>query len=329
MNIRSCRHGVGVVERASRPAVLAVVLSAILTLSHVGSTHASEVVEARNIDRPNQAIPSELPGLDDPSIRELWREGIELEEAGDLIGSNDRYQIIADRLGTSAYPYWRMARNYWHQHLNVPKTDKDQRIFYLELSDQMADRGLALDDQCTECMLWKYAALGRLPTIKGLLSAAGDAKTLANLLEQGIELSAKKGEDSSNTTLAEFYYASATFYRMVPDWFWLRWVVGVQGNKERAIDDARKAVSLAETHLEYQVELGATLLCFGEAKTKPERTEEGLELLRRVEAYPLTPESDAMDQVFAQMLLESPGKACKFSRIGFIDVDSVAAKGMD
>jgi hypothetical protein len=174
-------------------------------------------------------------------------------------------------------------------------------------------------------MLWKYAALGRLPTIKGLLSAAGDARTLASLLERGIELSAKQGEDPSNTTLANFYYASASFYRMVPDWFWLRWVFGVQGNKERAIDDARKAVSLAETRLDYQVELGAALLCMGEAKTKPERIVEGLELLRGVEAAPAMPSSEGVDQEFAQMLIQSPKKACEFSRIGFIDVDSVAA----
>lgn len=283
----------------------------------------------RNIALPEEAVFSALPGLEDPVIAELWREGTELEQAGDLIGASDRYQIIADRLGTSAYPYWRMARNYWNHHLTLPEDDKDQRIYYLELSDRTADRGLALDDQCAECMLWKYAALGRLPTIKGLLSAAGDAKTLASLLDRGIELSAKQGEDSSNTTLADFYYASATFYRMVPDWFWLRWVFGVQGNRERAISDARKAVSLAETRLDYQVELGASLLCMGESKTKPERTEEGLELLRRVELARPTQDSKAIDQEFAQMLIQSPGKACKFSRVGFIDVDSVAAARKD
>ena len=321
MNIWSRSHRRDIVERAVRFAALA----SILSLSVIGSTHASEVVGKRIIDLPSEAIFSDLPGLDDPKIRELWREGNALEEAGDLIGSSDRYQTIADSLGTSAYPYWRMSRNYWNHHLTLPKKDKKQRIFYLELSDQMADRGLELDDQCAECMLWKYAALGRLPTIKGLLSAAGDARTLASLLEQGIELSAKQGEDPSNTTLANFYYASASFYRMVPDWFWLRWVFGVQGNKERAINDARKAVSLAETRLDYQVELGAALLCMGEAKTKPERTEEGLELLREVESAPAMPSSEGVDQEFAQMLIQSPNKACEFSRIGFIDVDSVAA----
>jgi hypothetical protein len=297
----------------------------IFSFSSTGSAQASEVVGMRNIDMPSEAVFSELPGLENPEVRELWREGTELEAAGDLLGANERYQIIADRLGTSAYPYWRMARNYWHYHLVLPPEDKKQRIYYLELSDQTADIGLALDDQCAECMLWKYAALGRLPTIKGLLSAAGDAKTLASLLERGIELSSKKGEDPSNTTLANFYYASASFYRMVPDWFWLRWVFGVQGNKVRAISDARKAVSLAESRLDYQVELGASLLCMGEAKKKPERTAEGMELLRTIESIPPRPESDAVDQEFAQMLIATPKKACEFSRIGFIDVNSAAS----
>lgn len=320
-NLWRCSRARDLLEHAIRSAAL----TAFFVSSLVGLTQASELVGMRNIDLPDEAVYFELPGIEDPTIRELWREGTELEAAGDLIGASDRYQIIADRLGTSAYPYWRMARNYWHHHLTLPQDDKDQRIFYLELSDRTADRGLALDDQCAECMLWKYAALGRLPTIKGLLSGAGDAKTLASLLERGIELSAKKGEDPSNTTLANFYYASASFYRMVPDWFWLRWVFGVQGNKERAINDARKAVSLSETRLDYQVELGASLLCMGQAKTRPERTEEGLALLHTIESTPPTPESEAIDQEFAQMLIQSPGKACEFSRIGFIDVNSVAA----
>jgi hypothetical protein len=293
-------------------------------------TNASNATGSRQTDTPDEPVYSELPGIEDPLVRELWSEGIGLEKAGDFLAANVRYQNIADRLETSAYPYWRMSRNLLLHSTTLPKEEKDEQIRLLEMADHTAKLGIEIDDECAECVFWRYRALGRLPTVRGLLSAAADANTMAKLLNRGIELGIAKGEDPSNTTLANFYYASATFYRMVPDWFWIRWVFGVRGNKERALSDARKAVALHESRAEFQIELGASLLCLGSESSgsKEKRsalTAEGFGLLRRVQdAAPLNA-SESPDRELAQMLMQSPENACEFSRDGFLDVKSVAA----
>lgn len=304
----------------------------LLSLAFVNSGASAVAVESgasRNIDLPDEPVFQDLPGTDDPEIRRLWQEGVELEKAGDLLGSSQRYQEIAERLETSPYPYWRMARNYYHHSKTYPREEKEEQIYYLQLADRTADRGLELDEECAECMLWKYAALGRLPTLRGVLSAGADAKVMAKLIERGIEITSKHPSPKSRATLANFYYASASFYRMVPDWFWLRWVFGVQGNKERALSDARKAVALEQSRLDYKVELGAALLCFGTTKKSPESTAEGIQLLEYVRSLPPRLPTDEPDQELAQLLVQTPDRACDFSRAGFVDFDSVAAAKND
>lgn len=175
-------------------------------------------------------------------------------------------------------------------------------------------------------MLWKYAAMGRMPTLRGLWSGGRDATTLAALLERGIEISEHTEDARSRATLAQFHYASASFYRMVPDWFWLRWVFGVRGDKQRALEHARAAVALDALRAEYRVELGASLLCLGKAKNGSTHVREGIDVLKQVEDEVVGHDFEAIDRQLAGMLLEAPSKACGFSRDGFLDVDAAATE---
>lgn len=316
---------------------LSILLLALVLLS-VASTpvRAADDIGSRQIDPPDGPVYYEYPGVEDPLIRDLWNEGAALEEAGEFIAANVRYQDLADRLKTTGYPYWRMSRNLLAQSMVVPQDDKDEQVRLLELADHTADLGIEIDGECAECLFWKYRALGRLPTVRGMLSAAADAKTMSKLLNRGIELGLAKrerGEERSNTTLANFYYASATFYRMVPDWFWLRWVFGVQGSKERALSDSREAVALTASRIDYQIELGASLLCLGGSEKQAELIAEGNRLLRRIQTETEnepdtesdTDKSESLDHRLAGILIESPENACEFSRNGFLDVNAVAA----
>ena len=282
--------------------------------------------EVRNIDLPSVGAQIDLPGLEDPRVQGLWREGIALEESGELLAASMRYQEIAEVLKTSASPYWRMARNAWRTGEALPTEFKAERIEHFLVADGFARRGIEIDDDCAECMLWRYASLGRLATTRGLITAARDASTMADLLNRGIELRPRHRDNRNNSTLANLYYASATFYRMVPDWFWLQWVIGVRGDKERAIRDARSAVALSSDRIDYQVELGAALLCLGDSKARPARTLEGITILRRAETLEPYLPTDPIDLKFAHLLIESPSKACGFSRDGFIDIDAAATR---
>jgi hypothetical protein len=172
-------------------------------------------------------------------------------------------------------------------------------------------------------MLWKFVSMGRQATTRGLLTAVGDVREMDELLTRGIRLAPSHRDNEGNATMGNLYYASSVFYRVIPDWWWLRWVIGVRGDREKSLNYARRAVELAPLRIDYRVELGASLLCSGFKDNKPEKIAEGeqvLEVAGRLENFLST---DALDKVHAGILMRSPARACGYSRDGFIDVDGL------
>ncbi len=263
-----------------------------------------------------------LPGLDRPEARALWEKGFAQEAAGQLLSACETYQQLSQTLPDSSSAAWRISRSYWRHAESLPPEEKESRIEYFLLAEEAATRGMEVDDRCAECMLWRYASLGRLATTRGVVTAARDVSTMAKLLEHAIALNPQHRDAEFNSTLGNLYYASATFYRMVPDWFWIKWVIGVRGDKERGLRDARKAVELAEVRVDYQIELGASLLCLGARREEPEQIAEGEAVLRKAIELPHVLPTDGIDQEYARILLQRPGQACAFSRDGFIDVEA-------
>jgi hypothetical protein len=146
---------------------------------------------------------------------------------------------------------------------------------------------------------------------------------MGSLLDRGIELQPTYADSPDNTALGNLYYAGAVFYRVVPDYLWVRWFIGVRGDKEKSLEYIRKAVEISHKRVDYRVELGAVLLCIGVEKEDSGRLTEGTEVLRgarKMEPYLST---DYLDLGYAQKLIESPSLACGFSRDGFIDVAKV------
>jgi hypothetical protein len=260
----------------------------------------------------------------DEIVRLHWREGARLEEGGHLLASSAHYSEIARLLGTSApaAPFWRLSRNYWRYGEELPVAAKEDRIHFFSLADEVAGRGIEVDPECAECMLWKFASLGRLATTRGVVSAVRDAPVMADLLDRGIALQPSHSDGENNSTLGNLYYASATFHRMVPDWFFLKWIMGVRGDKERAIRDARSAVAISSQRVDYQMELGAALLCYGTQKNQPHATAEGMDVLKRALDLPVFLATDHTDKELGRILIVEPDKACGFSRDGFIDVEA-------
>jgi hypothetical protein len=267
-----------------------------------------------------------LPGrLSSPSLRSLWREGLRLERDEYLLESAARYELIVGQVPEESFTYWRIARNYWRHGEGLPVEDGEERVRYFEMAEDWSARGLSIDPECAPCMLWKFVSMGRQATTRGLLTAVSDAREMDWLLKQGIALQPSFADDSANSTLGNLYYAGAVFYRIVPDWFWVKWVLGMRGDKDLSLEFARKAVAMAEMRVDYRVELGASLLCYGATRKKPLAIIEGFEVLRQAEGLDPYLSTDHLDKAHAQVLLSEPQKACGYSRDGFIDVDEVGA----
>jgi hypothetical protein len=269
-------------------------------------------------------LPSEL-AVGSPALRRLWTEGEALETAGRLRESIDRYQQAVADLPDQGYPHWRIARNYWRMGENLPLEDREGRIFYFELAEAAARRGLEVQEDCAGCMLWRAAALGRLATTRGMVSAAQEAPVIAGLLERGIALAPSHRDGDTNTTLGNLYHAAAAFYRLVPDWFWLEWMIGVRGDKQRSVEYSRQAVAISSMRVDYQVELGAGLLCLGATRGSEESLREGRQVLQHSMQLERILPTDARDLAYARLMLKDPDCACGYARDGFVDFEASLA----
>jgi hypothetical protein len=316
---RTAREAIGLPPaegRTERPAV-----SAPPPLPDVSSMDRFGSAASRSADPFDL---QELPGrLSDERLRELWQRGVEAERAERLLESAHHYELIAGEVPEESYTYWRIARNYWRHGESLPLEDEEGRIAAFELAESWAGRGISIDPECAACMLWKFVAMGRQATTRGLLSAVRDAREMDALLTRGIALQPDHRDGPGNSTLGNLYYAGAVFYRVVPDWWWLRLFVGVRGDMDRSLDYARRAVALSHERIDYRVELGAVLLCMGTVREEPSRIAEGMAVLREARALDDYLGTDRLDKAHAATLMEAPAKACGYSRDGFIDMDAL------
>jgi hypothetical protein len=181
-----------------------------------------------------------------PDIEQQWSEGRRLElEGRDLerdepqlavvryLGAARVYENIALERPDLARAHWRSARAYWTAGDTLPLDSKTERLGHFERAEGHASRGIEVDPECAECMLWKFASMGRLRTTRGVFTGVRQLPDMAMLLDRGIALNPTYSDGTDNSTLGNLHYSSAIFYRVFPDWFWVGWLIGVRGDKER------------------------------------------------------------------------------------------------
>lgn len=303
----------------ARPIAGAGVLALLLVFA-LGPTVASPVVAAE----PDPAAPT--ASLDEAIA--LERAGFALEDS-EPDKSIERYREAAERFETlaaraegGAQPYWRGARCHWLTGELLPVEQSDARVASFTRSDAMASRGLEIDPECAECMLWKFAALGRLSTAQGVWQGARNVPVLAALLDRGIALQPTQADSERNSTLGNLYYSSAIFYRVLPDWFWLGWMLGVRGDKDRALRDIRSALAIHPNRLDYRIELGSQLLCQGATMSRRrKRLDEGRVVLEDVLRSEPDTRKERRELEAARVMLAAPARSCGYTGDTWLELD--------
>lgn len=260
------------------------------------------------------------------ALRALWLEGQASEREDELDVSAERWEQLARAMPGEAEPLWRLSRIEWRRAERLAPDRKAERLAGFRTAEAHARACLAFAPRSAECMFWLAAALGRITTTLGVLESARLAPVVADLLERAIALRPTHEDGPDDTTLGNLYHYSAAFYRLVPDWFWLSWVLGVRGDKERSVDFSRRAVAISPQRLDYQVELGAGLLCLGTYERRAELVREGKEVLRHSQSLEAFAEA-RLDMTYAQLLLERPDRACTYARDGWIEVGEGEVRG--
>ena len=192
-----------------------------------------------------------------------WRAALQLEKEAVVVEREDPQAAVALYLAASGHleriaqepdappiALWRSARCAWLAGDALPLDDAEGRVKHFTRAEKLATRGLERDSQCAECMLWKFSSMGRLRTTVGVWQGIRQVPEMAALLDRAIALQPTYADNEWNSTLGNLYYTSAIFYRVLPDWFWLEWFLGVRGDKERALANIRTALELHPTRLD-------------------------------------------------------------------------------
>lgn len=276
--------------------------------------------------RASRSLSSRPPFLaGDEELARLWTRGLRLEEELQFVESSKVWEDVVRRVPRQSHTYWRIARNYLRQGQMIPEEETDEQAKYYALTEEWSERGLEVDPQCAECYLYKFAGLGRRIFLGNIVVAARRASELAELLDRSIALQPQYRDNEWNSELGNLYYAAAAFYRVLPEWRWLKWVIGVRGDKQRALEYSRKANEISRGRVDYHLALGASLLCVGNEKNQKELVDEGIAVLNRVENLPILMETDDRDRVIAKALAAQPGRACGYTHHDWIDVDKELA----
>lgn len=262
----------------------------------------------------------------DAALRAAWVNAVEYERRYEYLKAAQIFEHLITQAPEEPHTYWRIARDYaWMAEL-TPASDIETRARYGTLAMAWADRGLAIDPHCGECCFYKYAGMGRVAMAHGILSSLRWLKQISQTLDRCMQTPPAFVHEPWNPELGNFYYAAAAFYRMLPDSRMLEMSVGTRGNPHRSLELSRRAVALADQRIDYNVGLGASLLCVGRADDREDLLTEGRAVLARVPEFRDLMPTDTLDRRAARRLLEHPDQACGYSRDAWNDDGQPVAK---
>ena len=216
--------------------------------------------------------------------------------------------------------YWEISQNYYDigERIDIKK-DKNGKMAMYKKAEEWAKKGLAKNPKLADNAFWLAVALSQQAQTQGIASTLMNDRTLAKRIEQYYLQAANAKEfhykDTNSNTVASANFALGQFYRKIPESTIVGMLMGTKGDIEKSVKHCRIAVKMFPNNIEFQKELGVSLLCRGTRKDDPKSTAEGKAVLNGV--LKMKPENalDRQDIADAKRLIADPSLACGYSRV--------------
>lgn len=214
---------------------------------------------------------------------------------------------------------WMRARVAYLEGEALPARDRDGRLAAFARAESLADQAVELAPEHGEGWLWRGIARGRITTTQaGLQQAMGVLRGergpgwVAHCFERAIALNPEYVHFGFSAA-ADARAGAAQLYRLLPDGVWVRPVIGVARDLDRAVALAREALAIQPLRIEYAKELGVALLC--RAATQGGDLGEAQRVLRDAQKLPVRTPYELTDRRHAgELLARPPEAACGYSR---------------
>lgn len=266
------------------------------------------------IDNPR---PEMIPQLELDYIRNL-RHAEELFPLGKLREMLPILEGITRLYPDRPEAYWRLSRAYFVFSEHSDPDDKKGRLKYLAEAERYARMGLKADPDSGESWFFLTAALGRTATTKGILNAL---KATGDLERGFLAAAARKPKYNfaGFATAGDTQCGLGIYYRLVPDWWIVKVLTGTRGDIDKAISHLRESIRYQPYRIEYNKELGISLLCRAHRQDSAADLKEGIDVLKKTLEMPTLLGTDDIDKRHIEELLKNPKRACGYSRDGYED----------
>ena len=250
-----------------------------------------------------QTVTASVPGAGS----DLRARSEALESAGDLLGAAALLEAALAAAPGDAQLHWRIARDLLRHAERHPQLEAGARVALYERAHAFAGAGRALSPDCAECCLYEFASIGRLASERGLTHAVGSVREAGRLVGECLA-NPPRHRDASGSEEAALYFGASVYYRLLPDSDWFRWATGQKSDAARAVELARRAVTLETERARYRLELGVALLCDGSRSEDPARVAEGWRWVESVSAG-----TDADAERARALRASAPSGGCELS----------------
>lgn len=214
--------------------------------------------------------------------------------------------------------------------LDVNKTaDKEKKIDLYNKMIQIANEGIRCAPDKGECYFMRGLANARLATTKGIFSELFTAKDIERDWLIAVNRKSDYTTPNGENLQASSCVALGVYYRLCPSFFLLRWMFGISGDLDKAVQYCRRAYDLDSTRIEIVKEYGVALITRGLDRSNNADIEDGKSFLRKVPTLPLRLDTDSVDIVHSKMLLNDITLCPGYSRDEEQDVSEESFKKMN
>jgi len=153
------------------------------------------------------------------------------------------------------------------------------RSIFVEV-EQANRKCLKIDKENANCTFWLGAAMGKIATIDGVFASLNKGKEILDLFEKAYNSPYNYKIDRGISFKGNASIALGVFYRVIPDFFLLRWFFDISGDLNKSIKYHTKAKEFdGMARLDNTLYLSSVLLCKSGNAPKSKLTKEANKLL--------------------------------------------------
>lgn len=186
---------------------------------------------------------------------------------------------------------------------------------YLQKAEKYAERCLELRPNFPLCQFFLGASIGKIATIDGVIASLNKGKKVQSLWASAYMSNMDYTFQDGYSLQGIVRYGLGIYYRVVPDFFLLRWIFGISGNMDMSVTMHREALSFPGGGGPCaRLELSVSMLCKSKGKDKHPLTGEAYTYLDQVSKETTTSEDTMICINDASRIRKDPSQACGYTK---------------